>query len=248
MAHKKSNPRNLLVLPVHNENNQVAQVCKDLKVFLHTNRFTSVLVVDDGSTDGTPESFRRCLAGVSRTSVLALPDNGGKGRAIRIAFAKAKADFFVFMDGDLAYSFDHLQPMLAALEKHDMVIGSRSMAPQPQGGLPARRAFLGWAFNRLACLLLGFDYPDTQAGLKGFTRGGGQKLFSIQKLNDFAFDAELLYLAKKLGLSVGQIPAQVSGQHTYKTSQVKLLVDSLRCLMDFLLVRWWSATRAYNLP
>ena len=179
---------------------------------------------------------------------MALPTNGGKGRAVRLAFLRAKADFIIFTDGDLAYSFDHIAPLLDSLKQHDVVIGSRSMAPQAQGGLPARRAFLGWGFNRLACLFFGFDYPDTQAGLKGFTAEAARKIFSRQKLNYFAFDAELLYLAKKLGLQVGQIPAQVSSEHTYKTSQVKLLVDSLLCLTGFLFVRWWSATGAYKLP
>ena len=165
-----------------------------------------------------------------------------------MAFLRAEADFLIFIDGDLAYSFDHITPLLQSLKKHDIVIGSRSLTPQPREGSSARRAFLGWAFNRLACLLFGFDYPDTQAGLKGFTAEAAQKLFSRQKIDGFAFDAELLYLAKKLGLSVDQVPAQVSGQHTYKTSQVKLIFDSLRCLKDLFLIRWWSAMGAYKLP
>jgi hypothetical protein len=121
------------------------------------------------------------------------------------------------------------------------------MVPQAQGGLPARRAFLGWGFNRLACFLLGIDYPDTQAGLKGFTQKAAKALFTKQKLSDFAFDVELLYLCRKLGLSVGQIPAQVSSQHTYKTSQVKLIFDSLKCFHELLLIRWWSWTGAYRI-
>jgi len=178
---------------------------------------------------------------------MALRENGGKGRAVRLGFAGAKQDLWVFMDGDLAYEFDHLPKMVAALKHHDMVIGSRSMAPQPDGGLPARRAILGWGFNRLACFWLGFDYPDTQAGLKGFRRASGQKLFSNQKLDDFAFDAELLYLARKMGLKVGQVAARVSERHNYKTSQVRLSLDTLRCLLDFLRIRLWSWSGQYRL-
>ena len=137
---------------------------------------------------------------------MALPKNGGKGRAVRLAFLRAKADFIIFLDGDLAYSFDHIAPLLDSLKQRDVVIGSRSMAPQAQGGLPARRAFLGWGFNRLACLFFGFDYPDTQAGLKGFTAEAARKLFSRQKLNYFAFDAELLYLAKNWDCRWGKFP------------------------------------------
>ena len=120
------------------------------------------------------------------------------------------------------------------------------MVPQAQGGLPARRAFLGWGFNRLVCFLLAFDYSDTQAGLKGFTKVAAKKIFSRQKLNGFAFDSELLYLAKKLGLQVEQIPAQVSSRHTYKTAHVNLLLNSISCLLDILCIRWWSWTGAYR--
>ena len=250
LSNKKqsTNKRTLLVLPVHNEAPLAPKVSHNLHTFLRKNRLISALVVDDGSADGTVEAFQRELSDVGEVSLLALPTNGGKARAVRLAFSRAEADFLIFIDGDLAYSFDHIAPLLHSLKKHDVVIGSRSLAPQPQGGSPARRVFLGWGFNHLACLLCGFDYPDTQAGLKGFTAEAAQKLFSRQKIDGFAFDAELLYLAKRLGLSVDQVPAQVSGQHTYKTSQVKLIFDSLRCLKDLFLIRWWSAMGAYKLP
>ena len=236
----------LLVLPVHNEVSEAPRISKAIRAFLGKNRGISIRVVDDGSMDGTAEAFRSGLRGLKNASVMALPENGGKGRAVRLGLTAGRQDYWLFMDGDLAYGFDHVEPMIKALRDHDVVIGSRSMAAQPDGGLPARRAFLGWGFNRLACAWLGFDYPDTQAGLKGFRRPAGQKLFSRQRLDDFAFDAELLYLARKMGLRVGQIPAQVSGVHSYKTSQVKLAFDTARCLLDFLRIRFWSWTGQYR--
>lgn len=239
-------PSVLLVLPVHNEAGEVGRVCKKLRLFLARKRNFRAIVVDDGSTDGTAEEFRRQLRRLKSATVMGLHENGGKGRAIRLAFAGARQDLLIFMDGDLAYSLTHLSPMLAALKDYDVVIGSRSMAPQPEGGLPKRRAFLGWGYNRLACLCLNFEYPDTQAGLKGFRRRAARELFLRQKVDGFAFDAELLYLARKLGLKVGQIPAQVSGAHSYKTSQVKLAADTLRCLWDFLLIRFRSWTGQYR--
>lgn len=243
---RTKSPSVLLVLPVYNEAEEVERVSQSLRLFLGKNRHCRAIIVDDGSTDGTAEAFRRNLRGLRSVSVMGLHENGGKGRAVRLAFAGGKQDFWVFMDGDLAYEFGHLVPMLAALRKHDVVIGSRSMAAQPDGGLPARRALLGWGFNRLACLVFGFDYPDTQAGLKGFRRSAGQKLFSTQKLDDFAFDAELLYLARKMRMKVGLIPARVSGLHNYKTSKVKLCRDTFRCLLDFLRIRLWSWTGQYR--
>ena len=245
---KTKTPAVLLVLPVHNEVNEVSRITRAIRTFLAKNRNVSLRLVDDGSDDGTPEAFRHALRGVKNASVMSLPRNGGKGRAVRLGLTGGRQDLWIFMDGDLAYDFNHLRPMVEALRQHDVVIGSRSMSPQPEGGLPARRALLGWGFNRLACAWLGFNYPDTQAGLKGFRRAAGQKLFSCQKLDDFAFDAELLYLARKIGLKVGQIPARVSGLHNYKTSQVKLTVDTLRCLLDFFRIRFWSWTGQYHHP
>lgn len=243
---KAKAPAVLLVLPVHNEASAAPRICRAIRKYCSQNRKTHLRVIDDGSSDGTADAFRRGLQGIKNASLMALRENGGKGRAIRLAFAGAREDFLIFMDGDLAYEFQHLAPMVAALKGYDFVIGSRAMAAQPDGGLPVRRALLGWGFNRLACWWLGFDYPDTQAGLKGFRRAAGRKLFSQQKLNDFAFDAELLYLSRKMGLKVGQIPARVSGLHSYKTSQVKLVLDTMRCLLDFLRIRLWSWTGQYR--
>lgn len=241
-------PSLLLVLPVYNEAHEAGRVCKTVRPFLAKHRNCRAIVVDDGSRDGTAEAFRRGLRGLKRAAVMGLHENGGKGRAVRLAFAGAKEDLLIFLDGDLAYSLSHLRPMISALKSCDVVIGSRSMVPQAEGSLPKRRAFLGWGFNRLACLLFGFHYPDTQAGLKGFRRRAARELFLRQKVDGFAFDAELLYLARLLGLKVGQIPAQVSGAHSYKTSQVKLSVDTLLCLWDFLLIRLRSWTGQYRHP
>ena len=243
---KKKSPSVFLVLPVYNEAREVSEVCRKLRAFLAKHRHFRALVVDDGSTDGTAEAFQRGFRGLKSVTVMGLHENGGKGRAIRLAFAGAKQDLLVFMDGDLAYSLSHLSPMIAALRDHDVVIGSRSMAPQPEGGLPIRRAFLGWGFNRLACVWLGFEYPDTQAGLKGFRRQAARELFLRQKVDGFGFDAEILYLAKKLNLRVGQIPAQVSGAHSYKAARIKLTADTLLCLWDFLRIRIRSWTGQYR--
>ena len=236
-----------LVMPVHNEISLVDEVCQAVEKVVGKIPELRVTIVDDGSNDGTGKFLQKNLKKVKNTNVILLESNYGKGHAVREGFRNATEKKLIFMDGDMAYSMDHLEPMKESLTKYDVVIGSRSMVPQAQGGLPARRAFLGWGFNRLACFLLGIDYPDTQAGLKGFTQKAAKQLFAKQKLSDFAFDVELLYLCRKLGLSVGQIPAQVAPQHTYKTSQVKLIFDSLKCLHELLLIRWWSWTGAYRL-
>ena len=246
MLRSQTQPLATVVFPIHNERKTAMRLCHAIREFLTEAPTVSAMIVDDGSDDGSYEIIKRETAEHSRFSVLRLPRNQGKGRAIRSAFENIEADMMMFMDGDLAYSLDHIPRTLQFLQKYDVVIGSRSMAPQPQGGLSFRRLVLGWGFNRLACGILGIDYPDTQAGLKGFRREAAKKIFTRQRLNGFAFDAEILFLSKKLGLKVGQLPAQVSGDHSYKTSQLKLIGDSLRCFKDIFRVRWWAATGGYR--
>ena len=103
----------LIVLPVHNEWTEVKRVSSEIKKIAKKYPALSVLVVDDGSSDGTAEALRKALRGARHTRVMELSSNGGKGRAIRLAFARAKEDFLIFMDGDLAYSIDHLTSMLS---------------------------------------------------------------------------------------------------------------------------------------
>ena len=244
---KKAARPTRLVVPIYNEAGLVDALAGVAKEAATRFPELKLVFVDDGSRDGSGELLRRALPSTSSVEIQILRQNGGKGHAIRHGFRGAPEEQLIFMDGDLAYSLDHIPALLEALETYDVVIGSRAMAPQAQGGLPARRVFLGWGFNRLACFILGLDYPDTQAGLKGFSRQAAESLFSRQKLAGFAFDVELLYLSRKLGFRVGQVPAQVSSEHSYKTSHIKLICNSLTCFFELWLIRWWSWTGAYRL-
>ena len=139
-----------LVLPVYNERHLVKDVSESVEEAIRKNPHLRVVVVDDGSKDGTGDAFKQQLKPLKNAEVKILPKNGGKGMAIRQGFQGAQEERLMFMDGDLAYSIDHLAPLVESLNDHDVVIGSRSMAPQAHGGLPARRAFLGWGFIRIA--------------------------------------------------------------------------------------------------
>lgn len=235
-----------VVFPVHNEKRTAIRLCRSIRDFLDESPAASAVIVDDGSNDGSADLFQSEVAGHPRVMVVCLPVNRGKGHAVRTAVERISAERILFMDGDLAYSLKEIPRMVHALDEHDVVIGSRSMAPQARGGLSVRRAVFGWGFNRLACALFQIDYPDTQAGFKGFRREAAKKIFSKQRINGFAFDAEILFLSKKLGLQVGEIPVQVTSEHSYKNSQMKLALDSFRCIADFFRVLWWATTGGYR--
>lgn len=227
-------PSILVVLPVFNEKAIAPAVAAEMRSFAASHPTYRLRIVDDGSSDGTPDVFCRELKGISNVQVTALPRNGGKGNAVKAGFQDATEDLLLFVDGDLAYPLAHLERLVEALATSDLAIGSRELVDQHPKGLHNRRRLLGWGFNRLVCGLLHFDYPDTQAGFKGFRREAAAELMRRQRVGGFAFDAELLFLAGKLGYSVAQVPAEVSRQHNYKLSKVKLLKDSWDCLRDVL--------------
>jgi dolichyl-phosphate beta-glucosyltransferase len=172
----------------------------------------AVLVVDDGSTDGTADIVRRRpeVADPSAGAglrVISVP-HGGKGSAVRAGMLHAQSDLVVFADADMATPPDMLVPLVAALDDADIALGSRI---QPDGSdmrksQPAYRRLLGKAFHLLASLWVVGPVQDTQCGFKGFRRAAAHDLFGRQRITSIVFDVELIYLARRRGYSIAIVP------------------------------------------
>jgi dolichyl-phosphate beta-glucosyltransferase len=171
-----------------------------------------VLVVDDGSTDGTAalvEGRREATAPSDglRLGVLRVP-HGGKGAAVRAGLLAATGDVIVFADADMATPPDQLPLVVDALADHDVALGSRI---QPDGSdmratQPGYRRLLGKAFHLLASLWVVGPVQDTQCGFKGFTREAAHDLAGRQRVTSIVFDVELIYLARRRGYRVAVVP------------------------------------------
>jgi dolichyl-phosphate beta-glucosyltransferase len=209
-----------IVLPAYNEEARLGPSLDELFGFIDSDagvaalpRDVRVLVVDDGSTDGTtaivrhrPESAAPADGIPTRLSLVSVP-HGGKGAAVRTGMLAADADVIVFTDADMATPPDQLVPMLAALRDHDVVLGSRI---QPDGSdlrasqSPLRR-FLGRAFHALASAWVVGPVADTQCGFKGFTREAAHDLFAQQRLRSIVFDVEIIHLARRRGYRIATV-------------------------------------------
>lgn len=199
-----------------------------------------VLVVDDGSTDETFAVASAVAAKDARVRVIGSRPNRGKGFGVRTGVLAAQGELVVFTDADGSYGPRDVDRIVAALADASVAIGSRD-AGLATGPLVRRLASL--LFNRVIQALLRLPFRDTQCGLKGFRRQAALQLFGLARLDGFAFDAELLFLAHRVGLPVAEVPVRAEERDG---SKVQLTVDALRMLRDVLIVRRAAAKGVYD--
>jgi glycosyltransferase involved in cell wall biosynthesis len=228
-----------VILPVYNEQSCIGSTFDAVLDYSRLHPTYQFIFVNDGSNDQTQRILEQRIAGAETEQIqlCAYPDRGGKGYAVRRGIENADGDYICFIDGDLAYSLDHLDLLVAKLQHYEMVIGCRGLVPGGDRGLNATRKVAGKIYNILSKRILNLRFIDMQAGLKGFQKQAARELFSRQALTGFSFDVELIYLAKKLGYAIGEIPAYVSVSHSRKISKVNLLMDSLKMLGDLFKIR-----------
>jgi dolichyl-phosphate beta-glucosyltransferase len=212
------------------------------------------VIVDDGSTDSTFAAAEKTASGDPRVRVLRWEPNHGKGFAVRTGVLSAEGELVVFTDADGSYGPEQVERVVQALEHAPVAIGSRAAMrsasapgkpgePVPQGLGPAVRRAASRVFNAAMRLALGLQFQDTQCGLKGFRREAARSLFGRARMHGFAFDAEILFLAHRLGFEVVEVPVQASDRDG---SKVRLAVDALRMLGEVWSVRRAAARGVYD--
>lgn len=230
-------PELSIIIPAYNEEPRLPVTLERVDVYLRSlGRSTEVIVVDDGSRDRTAavaESFRARMP-----SLRVVPNgvNRGKGYSVRHGMLEARGRLVLFTDADLSAPIEEADKLLRALESHDVAIGSRaldrSLIEIHQSPF---REFAGIVFNKMVRLCLGLSFVDTQCGFKAFRREKCRIIFEQQRIERFGFDPELLFLAKRHGLSTVEIP--VRWAHSPAT-RVSMLRDSLRMFFEILQIRF----------
>ncbi len=196
-----------------------------------------VIVVDDGSTDGTGEAAR--LAAEKENlpiSILRHPQNRGKGAAIRTGVLASTGDPLLVSDTDLSTPLGEWVKLAERLPTNPVAIGSRALDEElVRKRQPFYRQFMGKTFNGFVRLIAVHGISDTQCGFKLFRGDVARDLFRRARIDRFAYDVEILYLARKEGLSIAEVPVLWFNSPESKVSVVR---DSLRMLRDLVRIRW----------
>lgn len=202
-----------------------------------------VIVADDGSEDGTGDVVRGFHDANPTVRLLSLPHRG-KGGAVKQGMLEARGEYRFLCDADLSMPIELLDRLLPPdASPVEIVIGSREAAGARRIGEPRRRWLMGRVFNAMTRMMATPGIADTQCGFKVFSAGAAQDLFPLQTLDGFAFDAEILFLARKRGYAVSEVGID---WHYMAESKVRPFRDGWRTLRDLLIIRWRWATGRYG--
>jgi dolichyl-phosphate beta-glucosyltransferase len=205
-----------------------------------------VIVVDDGSSDGTGALLDERALANRRLHVIHFPHNRGKGAAVRAGVLSAAARFALVTDVDLSTPLSDLSALMDAIRAgNDLAIGSRGL---PSSHVlihqPRHRELMGRCFNLGLRLLTGLPYHDTQCGFKLFDLERTRQLFELQRIEGFAFDAELCMNAARLHLDIAEVPVEWSDD---RNTTVTLLGSPIDMALDLARLSW-SAHRPRRHP
>ena len=238
-----------VVVPAFNEEHRLRETLGELVRFLRETRNAfEILVVDDGSEDRTSEIVKKCAGdnepGMIR--LLAHPTNRGKGFSVRQGALAAEGELLLMTDADLSTPLTELEKLEKALEESslDIAFGSRAIVgAQIRVHQPWYRERLGKTFNGLMRLLTRLQFKDTQCGFKLFRMSSCRAVFERQRLEGFAFDVEILFIAQKWGLRVAELPVE---WHHSGDSRVHPFVHAPSVIVDLLRLHLNNASGSYD--
>jgi len=237
-----------LVIPAYNEESRLEPTLRDSLAWFQARRIAfEIIVVDDGSTDGTSTLVLGLARQFPALRLIRLPSNHGKGFAVRTGILNANGVLVLFADADGATPIAEFERLETAIrDGADVAIGSRALR-EGDVRVQARfyRRLMGRTFHRLVSLLAVRGFHDTQCGFKLFRGDVAHDLFSRMRMNGFSFDVELLLMARRQGYRVREVPVNWTHQ---AGSRINLVTDSMRMALDLFVIRGHLVRGHYDRP
>jgi dolichyl-phosphate beta-glucosyltransferase len=227
-------PRLSVVVPCYNEEQRLPRTIEQIERHLDGKHASyELILVDDGSTDGTRLVMDTAAERNGSVHVEALPQNRGKGRALAVGVAAARGEEVLVTDADLSTPIEELDKLQAALDGGaGVAIGSRALrASRVEVSQPLYRVLMGKGFNLIVQAVLLPGIWDTQCGFKLFRSDVARDAFAHLSTDGFGYDPEVLYHARKKGVRIAEIPVVWRNSAPTKVSPVRSSLDMLRHVM-----------------
>jgi glycosyltransferase involved in cell wall biosynthesis len=228
-----------IVIPAFNEQQRLPRALDRILAYLNIrSQQSEILVVDDGSTDDTAKIVQSYSVKYPSLRLVSNSRNRGKGFSVRHGVLEACGEIVLFTDADLSTPIEEADKLLPELLEngYDMAIGSRAINRSLiEVHQSAFREQAGILFNGVVRWIVGIGFADTQCGFKAFRRERAKLIFEQQRIERFGFDPEILFLAKRHGLRVAEIPVRWSHDEATK---VNVLSDGTRMFLELLVIRW----------
>jgi len=237
-----------IVIPAYNEEQRLPATLDRIGSYVERSPVpvAEILVVDDGSRDGTAAlAEARANRDKSIVRLVRNPGNRGKGYAVRNGMLAAKGDWILSTDADLSAPIEELEKLIAAVRRENAVvaIGSRALDRRlVKVHQPMMRELSGRAFNMVMRMVTGLPFRDTQCGFKLFRQDAAKNIFSRQVEEGFSFDVEDLVIARVLGLKSIEVPVEWSNVEGTKVS----LTQGMKSFADLVRIRGRAERGSYK--
>lgn len=234
-----------VIIPAYNEEKRISNTLLDIDKYLREQSFEyEIIVVSDGSKDRTADVVLSLQEKVANLRLIDNKENHGKGYVVRQGMLEAVGDIRLFTDADNSTTINQVEALLPFFSQgFDVVIGSRdvkgAVLENPQ---PTYRRILGESFNLLTNIIVGlFGIKDTQCGFKALSKKAVEAILPLCKIDRWAFDPEILKLARKLGFKIKEVPIIWVNDTESKvkfSGMVKMLIDLINIRINLILGKY----------
>lgn len=229
------------VLPAYNEEDSIECALGTLDELVKEKRLPyEIVVVDDGSEDKTLKRATKYASRNGHVKVVSYTRNEGKGHAVKTGFMQTTGEVVIFADSDLDIDFSIVSKYVDALKHADIVVATK-WHPDSVVNMPISRKILSHGFNVLVRILTGANLRDTQVGLKAMRKSAFTDIFPRLCVKRYAFDVELLSVAKLYGLKIVEMPTRLRIQRSFELTEIfKMFVDLLGIAYRLRIIRFYQ--------